>query len=81
MPTAFHQRSQHGVHSGLITLALRFQPVENVDVQADIDTLWGCRHMEFDAPPKTFIGLRGVRIVDVLILDRLDFPEPFFSRY
>ena len=80
MPTAIHQRPQHGVHSGLVALSLRFQPVENVGIQADIDTFFGLRHMELGAPPEAFIGFRDVRIVDVLT-GSPQFPGAVLSRY
>ena len=45
-----------GVHAGLVSFALRFQPVENVDVQAHIDAFLWLRHQEFGALPEAFGG-------------------------
>ncbi len=42
----FHQRPEHGVHAGLVALALRFKPVEHVFVQADIDAFFRSGHQK-----------------------------------
>ena len=72
----FHERPEDGVHAGLVSLPIRFQPGEHVGVQADIDAFFRLRHLELGAPPEVGISFRDVRIVEGLVRYRLNGLEP-----
>ena len=59
---SLHQRPHHGVHTGLITASLGFEPFQNVVINAQGDGSLGLRHHDFGMFPERFIRRLGVGV-------------------